>query len=173
MSLADYSGVCVCVCVADNRTKRRVSHHERKQQDFSIFKLSENEMKVKISPQLLLATHRFLSTGTNFLSTYTHSLPIYKYSLSFYLLPLEVTHFHATHTHLLSTYTKVTIFLRQNPGTFWNSETSKTCRFFVLEKLKRGHCQLSTGGGGRTCSHTVYAAGAPLCRFHDMMVNVS
>ncbi|XP_075905057.1 metal transporter CNNM1-like [Nelusetta ayraudi] len=46
----------------DNRSKRRVSHHERKQQDFSIFKLSENEMKVKISPQLLLATHRFLST---------------------------------------------------------------------------------------------------------------
>uniref|UniRef100_A0AAV2LPG2 Metal transporter n=1 Tax=Knipowitschia caucasica TaxID=637954 RepID=A0AAV2LPG2_KNICA len=45
----------------DNRTKRRVSHHERKQQDFSIFKLNENEMKVKISPQLLLATHRFLS----------------------------------------------------------------------------------------------------------------
>ncbi|XP_068451792.1 metal transporter CNNM1-like isoform X2 [Clinocottus analis] len=46
----------------DNRTKRRVSHHERKQQDFSIFKLSENEMKVNVSPQLLLATHRFLST---------------------------------------------------------------------------------------------------------------
>ncbi|XP_054885459.1 metal transporter CNNM1 [Poeciliopsis prolifica] len=46
----------------DNRTKRRVSHHERKQQDFSIFKLGENEMKVKISPQLLLATHRFLAT---------------------------------------------------------------------------------------------------------------
>ncbi|XP_069548720.1 metal transporter CNNM1 [Brachyistius frenatus] len=46
----------------DNRTKRRVSHHERKQQDFSIFKLAENEMKVKISPQLLLATHRFLAT---------------------------------------------------------------------------------------------------------------
>ncbi|KAJ0005177.1 hypothetical protein NQD34_011391 [Periophthalmus magnuspinnatus] len=46
----------------DNRTKRRVSNHERKHQDFSIFKLSENEMKVKISPQLLLATHRFLAT---------------------------------------------------------------------------------------------------------------
>ncbi|XP_038152330.1 metal transporter CNNM1 [Cyprinodon tularosa] len=46
----------------DNRTKRRVSHHERKQQDFSIFKLGENELKVKISPQILLATHRFLST---------------------------------------------------------------------------------------------------------------
>lgn len=45
----------------DNRTKRRVSHHERKQ-DFSIFKLSESEMKVKVSPQLLLATHRFLAT---------------------------------------------------------------------------------------------------------------
>ncbi|KAF1375742.1 hypothetical protein PFLUV_G00223350 [Perca fluviatilis] len=46
----------------DNRTKRRVSHHDRKQQDFSIFKLGENELKVKISPQLLLATHRFLAT---------------------------------------------------------------------------------------------------------------
>uniref|UniRef100_A0A8C1KME6 Metal transporter n=1 Tax=Cyprinus carpio TaxID=7962 RepID=A0A8C1KME6_CYPCA len=46
----------------DNRTKRRVSHHERKQQDFSIFKLSDSEMKVKVSPQLLLATHRFLAT---------------------------------------------------------------------------------------------------------------
>ncbi|CAJ1067637.1 metal transporter CNNM1 [Xyrichtys novacula] len=46
----------------DNRNKRRVSHHERKQQDFSIFKLAENELKVKISPQLLLATHRFLAT---------------------------------------------------------------------------------------------------------------
>ncbi|XP_061766193.1 metal transporter CNNM1 isoform X2 [Nerophis ophidion] len=45
----------------DNRTKRRVSHHERKQ-DFSIFKVAENEPNVKISPQLLLATHRFLAT---------------------------------------------------------------------------------------------------------------
>ncbi|KAL0964635.1 hypothetical protein UPYG_G00326800 [Umbra pygmaea] len=46
----------------DKRTKRRVSHYERKQHDFSIFKLSENELKVKMSPQLLLATHRFLAT---------------------------------------------------------------------------------------------------------------
>ncbi|XP_075874678.1 metal transporter CNNM1 [Nelusetta ayraudi] len=46
----------------DNRNKRRVSNHERKQQDFSIFKLAENELKVKMSPQLLLATHRFLAT---------------------------------------------------------------------------------------------------------------
>ncbi|CAF89853.1 unnamed protein product, partial [Tetraodon nigroviridis] len=46
----------------DNRNKRRVSNHERKQQDFSIFKVAENEMKVKMSPQLLLATHRFLAT---------------------------------------------------------------------------------------------------------------
>ncbi|XP_057700646.1 metal transporter CNNM1-like [Corythoichthys intestinalis] len=45
----------------DNRSKRRVSHHERRRQDFSIFKVAEHEM-VKISPQLLLATHRFLST---------------------------------------------------------------------------------------------------------------
>ncbi|XP_077437513.1 metal transporter CNNM1 [Vanacampus margaritifer] len=46
----------------DNRTKRRVSQYERKQQDFSIFKVAENELNVKISPQLLLATHRFLAT---------------------------------------------------------------------------------------------------------------
>ncbi|XP_061770932.1 metal transporter CNNM1-like [Nerophis ophidion] len=46
----------------DKRSKRRVSRQERKHQDFSIFKTSEDEMKVKISPQLLLATHRFLST---------------------------------------------------------------------------------------------------------------
>ncbi|CAB1312884.1 unnamed protein product [Coregonus sp. 'balchen'] len=30
----------------DKRTKRRVSHHERKQHDFSIFNLTENEMKI-------------------------------------------------------------------------------------------------------------------------------
>ncbi len=52
------------VFIADNRNKRRVSNHERKQQDFSIFKLAENELKVKISPQLLLATLRFLATGS-------------------------------------------------------------------------------------------------------------
>lgn len=55
-------GFAVCFS-ADNRTKRRVSHHERKHQDFSIFKVAENELNVKISPQLLLATHRFLATG--------------------------------------------------------------------------------------------------------------
>lgn len=54
----------LCGFAADNRNKRRVSNHERKQQDFSIFKLAENELKVKMSPQLLLATHRFLATGT-------------------------------------------------------------------------------------------------------------
>ncbi|KAM4637105.1 metal transporter CNNM2 [Discoglossus pictus] len=45
----------------DNRTKKRVAHRERKQ-DFSAFKQTDNEMKVKISPQLLLAMHRFLAT---------------------------------------------------------------------------------------------------------------
>lgn len=56
----------LCLFIADNRTKRRVSNHERKQQDFSIFKVAENELKVKISAQLLLATHRFLATGSIF-----------------------------------------------------------------------------------------------------------
>ncbi|XP_009321589.1 PREDICTED: metal transporter CNNM1 [Pygoscelis adeliae] len=46
----------------DNRTKERVPHRGRKPQDFSIFRLSDSEMKVKISPQLLLATHRFMAT---------------------------------------------------------------------------------------------------------------
>ncbi|XP_032889942.1 metal transporter CNNM2 isoform X2 [Amblyraja radiata] len=45
----------------DNRTKKKITHRERKQ-DFSAFKPTDSEMKVKISPQLLLATHRFLAT---------------------------------------------------------------------------------------------------------------
>ncbi|KAM8923824.1 metal transporter CNNM1 isoform 2-T2 [Pelodytes ibericus] len=46
----------------DNRKKQRIPHRERKQHDFSLFKLSDSQMKVKISPQLLLATHRFMAT---------------------------------------------------------------------------------------------------------------
>uniref|UniRef100_A0A8I5ZZS9 Metal transporter n=1 Tax=Rattus norvegicus TaxID=10116 RepID=A0A8I5ZZS9_RAT len=45
----------------DNRTKKKVAHRERKQ-DFSAFKQTDSETKVKISPQLLLAMHRFLAT---------------------------------------------------------------------------------------------------------------
>lgn len=47
---------------ADNKTKKKVAHRDRKQ-DFSAFKQTDSEMKVKISPQLLLAMHRFLATG--------------------------------------------------------------------------------------------------------------
>lgn len=50
----------VLFSAADNKTKKKITHRERKQ-DFSAFK--PNEMKVKISPQLLLATLRFLATG--------------------------------------------------------------------------------------------------------------
>uniref|UniRef100_A0A8D0H9S9 Metal transporter n=1 Tax=Sphenodon punctatus TaxID=8508 RepID=A0A8D0H9S9_SPHPU len=46
----------------DNRKKERALHKGRKPHDFSIFQLSDSEMKVKISPQLLLATHRFMAT---------------------------------------------------------------------------------------------------------------
>uniref|UniRef100_A0A3P9K3P7 Metal transporter n=1 Tax=Oryzias latipes TaxID=8090 RepID=A0A3P9K3P7_ORYLA len=45
----------------DNKSKKKITHRERKQ-DFSAFKPSDNEMKVKISPQLLLAALRFLAT---------------------------------------------------------------------------------------------------------------
>ncbi|XP_029767215.1 metal transporter CNNM1 [Terrapene carolina triunguis] len=46
----------------DNRKKERALHQGRKPHDFSIFRLSDSEMKVKISPQLLLAAHRFMAS---------------------------------------------------------------------------------------------------------------
>ncbi|XP_070609063.1 metal transporter CNNM1 isoform X4 [Erythrolamprus reginae] len=46
----------------DNQKKERIPHRGRKPHDFSIFRLSDSEMRVKITPQLLLATHRFLAT---------------------------------------------------------------------------------------------------------------
>lgn len=55
---------------ADNKTKKKVAHRDRKQ-DFSAFKQTDSEMKVKISPQLLLAMHRFLATGKCGLSFFT------------------------------------------------------------------------------------------------------
>lgn len=61
LQAGDRSALCPA---ADNRKKERVPHRGRKPQDFSIFRLSDSEMKVKISPQLLLATHRFMATGT-------------------------------------------------------------------------------------------------------------
>ncbi|XP_028843853.1 metal transporter CNNM2a [Denticeps clupeoides] len=45
----------------DNKTKRRIDDRDLKQ-DFSAFKPTESEQTVKISPQLLLATLRFLAT---------------------------------------------------------------------------------------------------------------
>ncbi|CAB1344595.1 unnamed protein product [Coregonus sp. 'balchen'] len=46
----------------DNKTKKKITHRERKQ-DFSAFKPNDSEMKVKISPQLLLATLQVESFG--------------------------------------------------------------------------------------------------------------
>ncbi|XP_068928006.1 metal transporter CNNM4 isoform X2 [Petaurus breviceps papuanus] len=45
----------------DNRSRKRVNNQKNKR-DFSAFKVPDNEMRVKISPQLLLAAHRFLAT---------------------------------------------------------------------------------------------------------------
>nr|XP_020441427.1 metal transporter CNNM4-like isoform X2 [Monopterus albus] len=50
----------------DNRTRKRVAHNKNKR-DFSAFK-HESESKVKISPQLLLAAHRFLATEVSLFS---------------------------------------------------------------------------------------------------------
>ncbi|KAI1230109.1 Metal transporter CNNM4, partial [Lamprotornis superbus] len=46
----------------DNRSRKRVCN-QKNRRDFSAFKDPDNELKVKVSPQLLLAAHRFLSTG--------------------------------------------------------------------------------------------------------------
>ncbi|NWU73301.1 CNNM4 protein, partial [Pterocles burchelli] len=46
---------------ADNRSRKQVGNQKNKR-DFSAFKDPVNEQKVKVSPQLLLAAHRFLST---------------------------------------------------------------------------------------------------------------
>ncbi|XP_053276679.1 metal transporter CNNM4 [Pleuronectes platessa] len=50
----------------DNRTRKKVAPNKNKR-DFSAFK-HENESKVKISPQLLLAAHRFLATEVTLFS---------------------------------------------------------------------------------------------------------
>ncbi|GAA6066669.1 metal transporter CNNM4 isoform X2, partial [Tachysurus ichikawai] len=47
----------------DNRSRKKVAPNKNKR-DFSAFK-HESESKVKISPQLLLAAHRFLATGNH------------------------------------------------------------------------------------------------------------
>uniref|UniRef100_A0ACB8EYW1 Uncharacterized protein n=1 Tax=Sphaerodactylus townsendi TaxID=933632 RepID=A0ACB8EYW1_9SAUR len=48
----------------DNRSRKRVNNQKNKR-DFSAFKDNDTESKVKISPQLLLAAHRFLATEVN------------------------------------------------------------------------------------------------------------
>ncbi|XP_035021388.1 metal transporter CNNM4 isoform X2 [Hippoglossus stenolepis] len=50
----------------DNRTRKKVAPNKNKR-DFSAFK-NENESNVKISPQLLLAAHRFLATEVSLFS---------------------------------------------------------------------------------------------------------
>nr|XP_040051818.1 metal transporter CNNM4 isoform X2 [Gasterosteus aculeatus aculeatus] len=51
----------------DNRNRKKVAPNKNKR-DFSAFKQSESESKVKISPQLLLAAHRFLATEVSLFS---------------------------------------------------------------------------------------------------------
>lgn len=46
---------------ADNRNRKKVDPNKSKR-DFSAFK-HDGDSKVKISPQLMLAAHRFLATG--------------------------------------------------------------------------------------------------------------
>ncbi|NWR95755.1 CNNM4 protein, partial [Furnarius figulus] len=53
-----YTWLCPAV---DNRSRKRVTN-QKNRRDFSAFKGPVSEQKVKVSPQLLLAAHRFLST---------------------------------------------------------------------------------------------------------------
>uniref|UniRef100_A0A3Q2SQD2 Metal transporter n=1 Tax=Fundulus heteroclitus TaxID=8078 RepID=A0A3Q2SQD2_FUNHE len=52
----------------DNRNKKKVDPHKNKP-DFSAFK-QEGDSKVKITPQLMLAAHRFLATEVNLFSPF-------------------------------------------------------------------------------------------------------
>ncbi|XP_041957174.1 metal transporter CNNM2 isoform X2 [Alosa sapidissima] len=51
----------------DNRTRKKVDPNNKNKRDFSAFK-HESESKVKVSPQLLLAAHRFLATEVGLFS---------------------------------------------------------------------------------------------------------
>uniref|UniRef100_A0A674DT48 Metal transporter n=1 Tax=Salmo trutta TaxID=8032 RepID=A0A674DT48_SALTR len=51
----------------DNRNRKKVDPDKR-MRDFSAFKHTENECRVKISPQLMLAAHRFLATEVSLFS---------------------------------------------------------------------------------------------------------
>ncbi|CAG08185.1 unnamed protein product, partial [Tetraodon nigroviridis] len=53
-------------CYTDNRSRKKVAPNKNKR-DFSAFK-HESESKVKVSPQLLLAAHRFLATEVSLFS---------------------------------------------------------------------------------------------------------
>ncbi|XP_072917553.1 metal transporter CNNM4-like isoform X1 [Hemitrygon akajei] len=52
----------------DNRSKKKAVHYGKKR-DYSAFKPDVNEVQIKVSPQLLLAAHRFLSTEVSHFST--------------------------------------------------------------------------------------------------------
>ncbi|KAJ7988288.1 hypothetical protein DPEC_G00322020 [Dallia pectoralis] len=51
----------------DNRNRKKVDPKKR-MRDFSAFKQTDNECKVKVSPQLMLAAHRFLATEVSLFS---------------------------------------------------------------------------------------------------------
>ena len=75
--------------------------------------------------------------------------------------------------NIISIYCKVTIFLRPIPGTFW------MCKFCAPNIYCRGgsvertaiHSPLSLPSHAASVHGTFSAAGPPLCRFPDMIVN--
>ena len=66
------------------------------------------------------------------------------------------------HGTIVNVYTKATIFLRPNPGTF-----SRTVPQGGLLSTPRSLSPLSCG----FCARHLLRRGAPLCRFPDMIVN--
>jgi len=72
------------IAADENRSKKRTGNQKGKR-DFSAFKDPVNEQKVKVSPQLLLAAHRFLSTG-EFLGAHCVVLSVHAGSVLLLLL---------------------------------------------------------------------------------------
>lgn len=62
-----FANLPLCQPPGENKMKKKPptlgTLVDRRKEDFSLFKVADNEYKVKISPQLLLATQRFLSRG--------------------------------------------------------------------------------------------------------------
>lgn len=129
---------------ADNRSKKRVGRRQDKK-DFSVFKDPDHELRVKISPQLLLAAHRFLSTGENI--PYTHWLSPF---LCGKLILTSSLWFSDPSPHLLlQRYHCLHLVWFQRRHFCVSSNTQMWCRSFIIMRMTRRHQTTSCTSGTR------------------------